>query len=251
MKPLPVTFSISDEKPTVFLTVTSERPLYGRNDNQVVHAQVAAPYPLANLDTVVVGKINAIGEFINQLTDHAFDDGVERIRTRLFNGDWVKEDGIYSKILQGANVAEVAKGVLHTVRILVTNWGQAKLARGEKFSNAAPVNPIPKFRREAFVTYFVDAVKNSSLPEIQLAPLNIIDPRLRFTGSWKLASDYPRVYAITGEINGVSLKFDADRFKLNLKELNFDPSKPKLNAVIKVYYRTGDSTQVAINFPSQ
>jgi hypothetical protein len=270
--PLPVTIAISDEKPKAFLVAVAERTLYGSQDNQVIHARVNAPYPLVNLDELATGKINFYGDFLNDVTEGAFDDGVDsvRIRSSAFNGDWAKGDGIYSKIFKGA------AGGLRTVRLQATNLGQAILASGEEFmiKNTDPLNPIPKFRREAFVTYFVKAAQNSTLdlPGFQLdklpwsTPLPRTELKFTVTGNFKLPPDYPHAFSIEigGAVNGKTVKFDSVKIEANTLQANlnfkvcdifpelcsFPPKVPAgfvLESSLTVRYRSGDTASVKLS----
>lgn len=270
--PLPVTFAISDERPKAFLVAVAERTLYGAQDNQVIHARVNAPYPLVNLDELAVGKINFYGDFLNDVTEGAFDDGADsiRIRSAAFNGDWAKGDGIYSKIFKGA------AGGLRTIRLQAANLGQAILASGEEFmiKNKDPLNSIPKFQREAFVTYFVQATQNSTLnlPKFQLdklpwsPPLPRTELKFTVTGSFKLPPDYPHAFSIEigGAVNGKTIKFDSVKIEASTLQANlnfkvceifpelcsFPPKVPAgftLETSLTVRYRSGDTAAVKIS----
>ncbi|MGH7598773.1 MAG: hypothetical protein ACREOI_20665 [bacterium] len=253
--PLPVTFSISDEQPRVFLTVAPERSVYGRQDNQVVHARAHAPYPLIGLDKLIGERVEAYGEFFSDSAQPLVDDGINMIRTKFFNGDWIKDDGIYSQIIKSAPTAGQL-GRLLTIRFLVSNLGQARLAPGEKFSNADRVHPIPKFRRVAFATYFLDlARKTSQSLSLDLNPIKLLlsnPSKLNVTGNLKLTPAYPHIYAIRGKINNLDIKLDGT--KVNVKDLKISLSdmlklSKKVEVTLTALYRTGDSVEVKLNLP--
>ncbi len=244
---LPVIFSVSDEDPLAYLTAIFERQLYGLEDNHVIHARVTAPYPLVELDEFLTGQIDRFGEFVDQGVS-ILDDGVARLGTPFFDGDWIDKDGVYSKIFENPTAAR-----LQTVRFSAANFGGAKLAAGELFSDAAPMNLIPEFQRVAFATYFVDAAVKTNL-HLELLELESIrwppvSFPVTFTGTFKLPFAYPHVFSIIGTVRGARMKIDGNTFEFQLNPADIPligfPPRPDLEALkrsasLKILFRTGD-----------
>jgi len=247
---MPVTFAISDERPKVFLSAGPERLVYGKGDNEVVRGRVTAPYPFVDLSSFLAGEVDSLGEFRPSTANNkAYDDGVESFGTPSFNGDWIKGDGIYSSIIKS-----MESGPLRTVRLQVVESGTAKLAAGESFSKGSGA-PVPRFRREAFATYFVDdrAIKDLD-PFIQLGKAKAInDTTVQVVGNYRLPSDYPNAHFIeaglevknvgTGTTTIVPFIFHADTVVAQ-----FHASTPylrDLKAILTVSYRTGDKRTVS------
>lgn len=246
----PVTFTISDERPEVFLSAGPERLIYGPNDNEVVRGRVTGPFPFINLNSFMAAEVDSFGEFRPTADTMAADAGVEAFgNNQVFNGDWVKGDGVYSQIIKSTG-----PGPLRTVRLRAINAGSAKLAAGESFSKR-PGGPVPRFRREAFATYFVNAQHGKALfPSIQFnssSPIKSKNDTVRVFGSYGLSLEYPNAHVLegsltvkntgTGATTSVPMAFRANTFEAAFRASA--PSALQLTAVLKVSYRTGDKRQ--------
>lgn len=235
--PVPVTFSISDERPTIFLTATAERARFGKNDFQVIHGRVTVKSsPLINVG-MLTSEVNNLGEF----RDNPVALGDSGTTTNKVEGDWLKDDGIYSK-----SFSNQSQTGLRTFRFRATSLSNTKLAAGEKFSNSLPTTPIPGFRREAFTTFVVPVLSTTLLTQFvqidSLKRFNKADTTVRVYGSFKLAPGYPYAFLITGQVvvtpsfKSGTMKIDGNTFTATVPASNQD----KLQAFINIKYRTGD-----------
>lgn len=235
--PVPVTFSISDERPTIFLTATPERARFGKNDFQVIHGRVTTKsHPLINVG-MLTSEVNNLGEF----RDNPVALGDSGTTTNKVEGDWLKGDGIYSK-----SFSNQPQTGLRTFRLRATSLSNTKLAAGEKFSNSLPTTPIPGFRREAFTTFVVPAQSTTLLTQFvqidSIKRFNKADTTVRVYGSFKLAPGYPYAFSIFGQVvvtpssKADSMEIDGNTFTATVPASKTD----KLQAFINVKYRTGD-----------
>jgi hypothetical protein len=238
---LPVTFAISDERPTVFLTATPERPRYGTDDNQVIHARVTNPHPLINVD-MVAGEIDSLGEFRTPQT--APSDTLLDIGTSIRRyGDWKKDDGIYSN----GFVNQTETG-LRTLRVRATSRAQTKLAPGERFSNEPSNNAIPGFRREAFVTFFAPPLLTTLGQSTQIDAvkrLNPVQDTVLVAGHFNLPPDYPHLFDLSGNVmpsGGAQapMKIDANTFTAKILVSPAVTAIP-LTVETNFLYKTNDS----------
>jgi hypothetical protein len=238
---LPVTFAISDERPTVFLTATPERPRYGTHDNQVIHARVTNPHPLINVD-MIAGEIDSLGEFRpfqGALFVALADTGTSALRY----GDWVKDDGIYSNGF--LNPTETG---LRTLRVRATSKTQTRLAPGERFSNEPSNKAIPGFRREAFVTFFVPPLQTTLGQSIQIDAVKRLNPAqdtVLVAGHFNLPPDYPHLFNISGNVMPGSgakapMKIDANNFTAKIL-VSPAVTTVQLTVETNFLYRTNDS----------
>lgn len=236
--PLPVTFAISDERPTVFLTVTPERPRYGTDDNQVIHARVTNPHPLINVN-MIANEIDSLGEFRTNPDPVALaDTGASVLRY----GDWVEDDGIYS--LGFKNLTATG---LRTLRVRATSTAQTKLAPGERFSNEPSNKAIPGFRREAFVTFFVPPVQTTLSQSTRIDVVKRMNPAkdtVLVAGHFNLPPNYPHLFDITGNVmpsGGAKapMKIDANHFTAKILVSPAVTAVP-LTVETNFLYRTND-----------